>query len=177
MTCTVRFICFPRTDPPPGFVEAVVEVFRKHEAEIGTEVRSSHLKSNDVLGIVADDLRSLGFEVESGNGRSAKLSRPVFFGEGGEPTLRYEVDAFHSEWRCGMEVEGIRAMRGGALYRDLIQAMVMVNIDHLCIALPNIVTWGLKGKSRSYSEAVRTVDALFGHTRVRIPYGLTLIGY
>jgi hypothetical protein len=177
MTSTVRFISFPRTDAPPSFVPSIVDVFRRHESQVGTEVLGSHLKSDYVLRIVATDLQSLGFAVESGKNPSGKLGRPVFFGENGDPTLRYEVDAFHPEWRCGLEVEGIRAMRGGALYRDLIQAMVMVQVDHLCIAVPNIVTWGAKGKSRSYREAVRTADALYGHTRVHIPYGLTLIGY
>jgi hypothetical protein len=177
MQSTVRFTCFPRTEPPPSFVPTILDVFRGHEPQIATELRESHLKSDQVLRLLAAPLGGIGFVVENSKASSSKISRPVFFGENGEPTLRYEVDAFHSAWRCGLEIEGIRAIRGGALYRDLIQALVMVDIDHLCIAVPNIVRWGERGKSQSYSEAVRTADALFGHSRVKMPYALTLIGY
>ena len=168
---------FPRTEPPPGFAIEIVAVFRNHEAEIGSELRASHLKSNEVLGIVAADLTTLGFDVEQGQRKEQKISRPVFFGEGGLPTLRFEVDAYHSQWECGLEVEATRAIRGGALYRDLIQALVMDRVNHLCLAIPNFIQWGKGNKSRPYDEACRTADALFGHSRIRFPYGLTIIGY
>jgi hypothetical protein len=32
----IRFTSFPRTEPPPEFVGSIVEVFRKHEAKIGS---------------------------------------------------------------------------------------------------------------------------------------------
>ncbi len=37
-TSTIMFSIFPRTEPPPAFVEDVVSVFRQHEDEIATEV-------------------------------------------------------------------------------------------------------------------------------------------
>jgi len=174
---TIRFSSFPRTEPPPDFVPEIVEVFRQHEAAIATEKLDRHLKSDEVLVALSAGLISLGFQVETSKAKRDKISRPVFFGENGEPTLRYEVDAYHAGWRCGLEVEGIRAIRGGALYRDLIQALVMVQVEHLCVAVPNVVTWGETGRSKSYQEATRTVDALYGHTRFTFPYGLTVIGY
>ena len=51
--------------------------------------------------------------------------------------LKYEIDAYNAAWRCGLEIEAVRALRGGAVYRDLVQAMVMVQVDHLCIGVPN----------------------------------------
>lgn len=42
---TIRFSTFPRTEPPPGFVEDVVTVFRQHENEIATETNGKGLKS------------------------------------------------------------------------------------------------------------------------------------
>ncbi len=168
---------FPRTEPPPPFAREIVTVFCKHAAAIASELRSTHLKSNEVLGIVAADLMKLGFDVEEGHRKEQKISRPVFFGEGGLPTLRFEVDAYHSKWACGLEVEATRAIRGGAFYRDLIQALVMVHVNHLCVAIPNFIQWGKGNKSRPYDEACRTADALFGHSRIKFPYGLTIIGY
>jgi len=173
----IRFTSFPRTEPPPDFVAMIVAAFAKYETEISTELRSAHLKSNEVLRIVSADLVALGFDVEQGQRKEQKISRPVFFGEGGLPTLRFEVDAFHSVWGCGLEVEATRAVRGGAFYRDLVQALVMVNVNHLCVAIPNFIQWGKGNKSRPYEECCRTADALFGHSRVRFPYGLTILGY
>ncbi len=174
---TIRYSTFPRTAPPPPFVDEVVGAFRLHEKAIATQVIDKHLKSDVVLGLVAPELVAMGFEIESGKAKSQKIARPVFFGENGIPALRFEVDGYHPKWRCGLEVEAIRAIRGGAFYRDLIQAMVMVQLDFLIVALPNITTWGKGGKSRSYEEAVRTADALYGHSRLHMPFGLILIGY
>jgi hypothetical protein len=174
---TIHFNTFPRTEPPATFVAEIFSVFRAHEAAIATERLSHHLKSDEVLAIIRDDLIRLGFDVECGKRESQKIGRPVFFGEDGAPTLRFEVDAYHAEWECGLEVEATRAIRGGALYRDLIQALVMVKVNHLCIAVPNFIQWGKNNRSRPYEEACRTADALYGHSRIRFPYGLTLVGY
>jgi hypothetical protein len=44
---------------------------------------------------------------------------------------------YHPDWRCGLEIEAGRAWMGNAVYRDLIQALVMVQIGHLVLAIPN----------------------------------------
>ena len=64
-----------------------------------------------------------------------KIFRPVFFGENGHPTLQYEVGAFHSGWKCGLEIEAGRAWKGNAIYRDLVQGMVMSEVDTLVITV------------------------------------------
>lgn len=174
---SIRFSCFPRTDPPPPFVAQIIEAFRSQELVIGTEVRNSQLKSDEVLRLVEPDLTAMGFAVERGKATSMVVERPVFFGENGIPTLRFEVDAYHSEWRCGLEVEASRGIRGGAFYRDLVQAMVMVGVDHLCIAVQNKLEYGKGSISRDYPVAVNTAQAIYGHNRVRLPFGLTVIGY
>ncbi len=51
MGSTIRFSTFPRTEPPPGFVEDVVGVFRRHEEEISTEGKDKGLKSDDVIAL------------------------------------------------------------------------------------------------------------------------------
>jgi hypothetical protein len=176
----VRFWSFPRTKPPPDFVTQIVAVFRQHDAAISTVALEKGLESDGVLRVLAASLQAIGFHTESGKAAGGKLARPVFFGEGGEPTLRYEIDAYHSRWRCGLEVEAGRAILGNAIFRDLFQAMVMVDVDHLCLAVPNVYKYKSKGKpmlSRYYDKTVSVSDALFGHSRVVIPYGLTVIGY
>jgi hypothetical protein len=176
----VRFTSYPRTEPPPSFAEAVVQVFRTHESAIGTLERQKGLKSDEVLKLLRDDLVGLGFQVEAGKHRGHKIERPVFYGENGAPALRYEIDAYHSAWRCGLEVEAARAWMGNAVYRDLVLAMVMVQVDYLVIAVSNAYRYQSGGKpvaSADYVNACSVADALYAHSRVRLPYGLVLIGY
>jgi len=176
---TIRFATFPMAERPQEFVPPIVNCFRSVETEIATELLDQHIASDEVLRAVSGGLIGLGFEVETGKRKDQKVERPVFWGENGMPTLKFEVDAFHSGWNCALEVEATRAIRGGAVYRDLIQALVMDRVEHLCIAVPNLITWGKKGTSRSkcYRETVNTAQALYGHGRIAFPYRLIVIGY
>jgi hypothetical protein len=179
-TSSVRFSSFPRTEPPPQFVPSVVRAFATHERDITTAKLDKGLTSNEVLQALREDLVGLGFDVESGKTRDHKIERPVFYGENGIPALLYQIDAYQHVWRCGLEIEAGRDWMGNAVYRDLIQAMVMVQVDHLCLAVPNRYKYRSGGRdvfSTDYANTVAVADALFGHTRLRVPYGLTVIGY
>jgi hypothetical protein len=180
MDSTIRFSTFPRTEPPPDFVEEVIAVFRRHEKEIATKTNDKGLKSDDVLTLLGADLGEIGFQVEASKKQVDKLQRPVFFGENGAPTLRYEIDAYHEEWRCGLEVEAGREWMGNAVYRDLIQGSVMVGVEHLCLAECNVYKYKPGGKqatSRDYENTRQVAEAVYGHSRLRLPYNLVLIGY
>jgi len=155
-------------------------VFRKHESKISTSRLQKGLTSDAVLHVLAPDLIKLGFDVEAGKKKVDKIARPVFFGEGGIPTVRYEIDAYHPDWKCGLEVEAGRAWMGNAVYRDLIQAAVMVDVEFLCLAVSNTYKFQSGGKSHSskdYENTVNLADAVFGHSRIRLPYGLIVVGY
>jgi hypothetical protein len=176
----IRFSTFPRTDPPPDWCGALVNVFRQHEDNIGTLSLEKGLTSNVVLGVVSEDLSALGFAVDAGKLATQRVERPVFFGENGIPTVRYQIDAYHPSWRCGLEIEAGRAWMGNAVYRDLIQALVMVDVDWLCLAVPNGYRYTSGGKlvvSRDYDNTRDLADAIFGHTRLKMPYRLILVGY
>lgn len=176
----VRFTSFPRTEPPPQFTREVVEVFRSSEAAICTRTLDKGLTSDAVLAILRPGLQSLGFIVEASKQSGDKIRRPVFFGENGEPDLQYEIDAFHPEWRCGLEIEAGRGWMGNAVYRDLVQALVMVELDTLILAVANSYRYQSSGRStasKDYENTVAVADALFGHSRIRMPYNLVVIGY
>jgi hypothetical protein len=69
---------------------------------------------------------------------------------------------------------------GERCYRDLIQALVMVDVSHLVLAVPNGYRYKTNGKaivSTDYDNTVAVAKALYGHSRVRFPYGLTVVGY
>ena len=177
---SIRYTSFPRTKPSPEFILTIISVFISHEKEISTSILIKGLESNQVLKILCSGFQTLNFEVETGKISSQKIHRPVFYGENGLPILRYEIDAYNSEWKCGLEIEAGRAILGNALFRDLFQAMVMVDVTHLCLAIPNSYKYKSGGKnmiSKDYDKAVAIADALYGHGRNIMPYDLTLIGY
>lgn len=177
---SIRFTSFPLTEPPPAFVLDVVTVFNSAETQIGTISLKKGLTSNEVLSCLRPSLTKLGFEIESGPCKADRIERPVFFGEAGTAELKYQIDAYHPQWQCGLEVEAGRAWMGNAIYRDLVQALVMVNVNHLVLAVPNSYKYNSNGKpivSSDYANTIAEAKALYGHTRVRFPYGLTVIGY
>ena len=176
----VRFLCFPRTEPPPDFIPYIAEVFQKHEGIIGTLTLEEGMTSNEVLAELRDDLIAFGFQVEAGKQKHDKIERPVFFGENGLPELKYEIDAYHPEWGCGLEVEAGRAWMGNAIYRDLIQGLVMVQVDVLVLAVPNAYKYHSSGRttiSNDYDNTVNVAQTLYSHTRFKFPYRLVVIGY
>jgi len=176
----MHFCTFPRTEPPSSFVTSVMDTFRNHEKEIGTASLDKGLSSDRVMAILRTDLEALGFKLEADKTASGKLKRPVFFGEDGRPSRQYEIDGYHPEWRCGIEIEAGRAWMGNAVYRDLIQALVMVELEHLILAVPLGYRYLNSGKpviSRDYENTTSVADALYSHTRIKMPYRLTLIGY
>jgi hypothetical protein len=155
-------------------------VFAKHRAAIDTVALKKGLTSNEVLAKLRPDLVDLQFAVEVSKLDADKLQRPVYFGLQGDPTLRYQIDAYQPQWRCGLEIEAGRAWMGNAIYRDLVQAMVMVDVDVLALAVPIAYKFNNAGKqatSNDFENARAVVSAVYGHSRVRIPYGLLLIGY
>ncbi|MDF1659517.1 MAG: hypothetical protein P1U58_18010 [Verrucomicrobiales bacterium] len=176
----MRYSTFPRTVAPAHFIEDVVSVFRAHEKEISTEKRAKGLTSDQVLNVVHDDLKDLGFDLESGKKSHQKIHRPVFYGENGAPTVRYEVDGYHPEWKCGLEIEAGRSWMGNAVYRDIVHALVMVDVDHLLLAVPNAYKYKSGGRnsvSKDFENTSNLADALFSHSRITFPYQLTVIGY
>jgi hypothetical protein len=179
-TKSIRFCSFPQTEPPPFFIHEIVSVFQMHEPYIGTIALQKGLSSDKVLSRLRTDLVTLGFAVETGKRKTGKIERPVFYGENGIPIVRYQIDAYHDSWKCALEVEAGRAWMGNAVYRDLIQASVMVNVEHLVLAVPLSYKYFTAGRpivNLDYDYTRRLAEALYGHTRLHLPYALTVIGY
>jgi hypothetical protein len=79
---------------------------------ISTVDQKTGVDSDAVLGNLSGGLVALGYAVESGKTRPAKIHRPVLFGENGTPSVNYEIDAFHDELSIAVEVEAA-AVRPG----------------------------------------------------------------
>ena len=176
----IRFSTFPRTQTPPRFVPDLIKRFEEHEPDIGTVRHEKGLTSDTLLAVLRPDLIELGFEVEAGKRAQDKIMRPVFFGENAQPELQYQVDAWHPGWLAGLEIEAGRAWMGNAVYRDLVQALVMVDMEHLILAVPQLYRYKTGGRatsSRDYTNTVAVAQALYAHSRVEMPFSLCVIGY
>jgi hypothetical protein len=172
---------FPAFSPPPPWVEPLTEVFREHRSEIDSLiVHDEPMTSDSVLSVIADDLEDgLGFQVERGKKKIGKLHRPVFFGDRGSYLRAYEIDAFQKERGIALEVEAGRATMGNAIYRDLVQASLMVDARFLALAVPLEYRYGEKPtREPSYTKTYSVVEAIYGSRRLMLPFeGLLLIGY
>src|SRR5215218_802151 len=93
----------------------------------------------------------------------------------------YEIDAFEPNNGIALEVEAGRATMGNAIYRDLIQASLMVDARYLVLAVPSeyrYKTGGKVAKEPSYTKTYSVVEAVYGSPRLNLPFeGLLLIGY
>lgn len=172
---------FPAFTPPPPWVSELVGIFAKNQSAIDSAVvHDKPMESDDVLAVLASDLETqMGFEVEKGKKEAGKLPRPVFFGDQGSFLRTYYIDAFQKKDGIALEVEAGRATMGNAIYRDLIQASLMLDARFLALAVPVEYRYGKKvTKEPSYAKTYSVVEAIYGSRRLSLPFnGLLLIGY
>jgi hypothetical protein len=171
---------FPAFAAPPAWVGRLVSLFAAERVQIDSAVtHPKRMESNDVLRVIAPGLVGLGFEVEEGKAKAGKLPRPVFFGDEGSYLRTYEIDAFEPAEGIALEVEAGRATMGNAIYRDLIQASLMLDARFLALAVPMEYRYGAKpAREPSYAKTYSVVEALYGSPRLDLPFeGMLLIGY
>ena len=168
---SIRFTHFPRTSKPLNLF-VIYSLYLYHTSDIFTKAGNTH-DGDQVLAELRDDLVALGYDVESGK-RIIRKFTPVTFGENGVSDLKYEIDAFHEGLGVGIEVEAGRGFSGNAIYRDLVQGIVMNGVDHLVIAVCNHYH---SNNSDDYSKCLSICEGFFIQNRVKLPYTLTLIGY
>ena len=110
-------------------------------------VHQKPVESNDVLSVIATGLQALNFTVETGKQKTGSFPRPVFFGDEGKFLRTYEIDAFEPAQGIALEVEAGRATMGNAIYRDLIQASLMVDARFLVLAVPSEYRYKSAGRT------------------------------
>lgn len=142
------------------------------------DTTAQHNKSNDVLESVRPGLEALGFRVEGGE---PTIHRPVLFGEGGKPQQKYQIDAYQPTLGIGLEVEAGRSLRGNAVYRDLIQASLMVDVQYFALCVPLRYRFNASGKQyedKPYEATNSIVGAIYASGRLSFPFrGLLLLGF
>jgi hypothetical protein len=174
-----RYVYFPRWQAAPAWVAQVVQVFAGQQPVIDTATLAN--TSDVVLQLVRPGLETLGFQVEAGKLRENKLFRPVFFGENGQPERQYQIDSYHPQERIALEVEAGRSTMGNAIYRDIVQMSLLVDVDYAVVAVPVAYRYQSGGRATtadSYRECRAILDAIYGGRRLELPFkGFLLIGY
>ena len=177
MTSDIRYIEYPRTDSPSPLTEGVVSVFRNVEDRISSkELKKESLSSNEVLEEVRPGLENLGFVIEGGDHEGNPLQRPVLFGENGRPVATYEVDGYHEESGCILEVEAGRGAQSNAVHRDITRAMTISGAKLLILAVLNLYDRP-STRSEAFDQAKPLIERLYRSNRVDLPFDLVLFGY
>ena len=170
---------YPPRTRPPEWVEKVVTAFLGARDRLDTaSIRST---SDAALAVLRPGPEALGFEIGSGKKKTEKIRRPVLFGEQGSESLAYEVDGFQSEFGIALEVEAGRGARGNAVYRDLVEASLLVDARFLVLAVQTAYrhkTGGHDVTVQSYRDSRNLLDAIYASNRLQLPLeGILLIGY
>ncbi len=173
-----RWIYYPRSEEPPDWVRAIVSVFNEQRTQLDTA--TIHNKSDVALSIIRPGLEAIGFRVEGG-AEEPTIYRPVHFGESGVADRQYQIDSYHSDLRIGLEVEAGRSIRGNAIYRDIIQASLIVGLDYFVLAIPQRYRFNLKKKEQEdkpFEYGLTVLDAIYSSGRFRLPLkGLLFVGF
>lgn len=179
MSIYPTYIYFPRWKPAPAWVTAIATVFAQQRSAIDSTLGAA--VSNEVLRLIRPNLQAMGFQVEDGKVAEGQLARPVFFGENGQPSRQYHIDAYHPDYRVALEVEAGRAQAGNAIYRDIIQMSLLVDVEHAAVAVPINYRYESGGRTRPtqpYDHCKSILDAIYGGRRLELPFeGFLLIGY
>src|SRR5690606_31783421 len=118
------------------WVNGLVATVAEMSGTISTVDQRTGLSSDDVLRELAPGLTSLGYVVESGKSKAAKIFRPVLFGDNGMPEVSYEIDAFHDDLGIAVEVEAGRGAANNADYRDIVRTSLILDAIYLALLMP-----------------------------------------
>ncbi|PKB32454.1 hypothetical protein [Pseudonocardia alni] len=173
---------YPRNVRPPSWAEQLVRAVSDVEALVSTvDARPAPLRSDDVLQALAPGLTELGYAVETGKTAAGRIKRPVLFGENGEPSVSYEIDAFHDHDGIVVEVEAGRGARGNANYRDIVRTSLIVDAHYLALLMPVAYRHKSGGRDvvvRAYADTRSQLDAIYASERLKLPFaGVLLVGY
>jgi len=174
---TVNWQYFPRSSELPSHLGELLAALDAGFKQIG-ESSVTH-SSDEVLAIVASELVTIGYQVETGKRKAEKVSRPVLFGPNGSVQKSFEVDAFEPLSGTILEVEAGRGVVNHQFLKDFFEACAIQDARYLAIAVLN----SYKPKSsrngnRDFDSVCMFFDTLYASGRLKLPLeGILIIGY
>lgn len=167
----INWIYYPKSQEAPDIAMRVVNAFKSIADDIDSA--SHQLNSNAVLSKVADELSSIGFQVEKGKRSLDRIQVPVLFGMNGKLEKYFDADAYNQAEGFVIEVEAGRGVLNNQFLKDHFQACMMHDVKYLAVAVRNNYK-----RSKDFNEVVRFFDTLYASNRLKLPLeGVLLIGY
>ena len=118
-------------------------------------------------------LERIGFRVEKGKTHENKIVVPVLFGRKGKILKCFNADAHAAEKGWILQIEAGRAVDNNQFLKDILQACMMHDVQHLAIAVRNTY----RG-SDDFGRVESFLETLYVSGRLQLPLkGILLIGY
>ena len=167
----IQYQFFPKSSGVPNSLLKVVDIFKQKENQI-TSLKYQ-LPSNDVLGIISEDIEKLGYRVEKSKRAEDKIQVPVLFGRNGLLEKYFEADGYNQLGQTVIEVEAGRAVTNYQFLKDIFQACVMHDVLYLVVAVRNIYR-----NQKDFDMVISFLDTLYASNRMILPLkGILIIGY
>ncbi|MEY4533534.1 MAG: hypothetical protein RI926_1303 [Actinomycetota bacterium] len=167
----INWQTFPKSAKATPTIIAVVKAFEQNHSKISSN--SHQLPSDGVLSELRRDLELLGFQIEKDKTSEGKIKLPVLFGLNGKVEKSFEADGFHTSDKIVLEVEAGRAVTNYQFLKDLFQACMMQNAEHLIVSVRN----DYRGSS-DFAKVVNFFETLYASGRLSLPLSsITIIGY
>lgn len=164
----INYQYFPKNRALPEHLRCVIDIFIKKAAKIDSE--KTHLKSNEVLSVVAPFLKEIGYKTEPIDG---KIKVPVLFGRNGVIEKYFDADGYDPNTKTVIEIEAGRAYSNNQFLKDLFQACTMDETDYLIIAVRNLYR-----NNPDFEKIFQFFETMFLSERLILPLkGILLIGY
>ena len=167
----INFQFYPKNKQITHDLKSVVDVFKANVTKF--ESPKFTLESNEVLNHVANDLKNIGYRVETTKKSSDKILVPVLYGLNGQMEQRFDADAYNEEKGIVVEVEAGRAVTNYQFLKDLFEACVMSDVNYLVIAVRNEYR-----NSLDFKKVITFLNTLYTSNRLQLPLkGVLIIGY
>ena len=167
----INFQFYPKNKQITHDLKSVVDVFKANVSKF--ESPKFTLESNEVLNHVANDLKNIGYRVETSKKSSDKILVPVLYGLNGQMEQRFDADAYNEEKGIVLEVEAGRAVTNYQFLKDLFEACVMSDVNYLVIAVRNEYR-----RSCDFEKVITFFNTLYTSNRLQLPLkGVLIIGY
>jgi hypothetical protein len=167
---------FPRFSSPPSWMIDTIQAINSKQSQIESRLHDK-LDSDEVLEHIRMPLENLGWEIEKGKTKAQKIERPVLHGDNGIPRVKYEIDGWHNSYKAVMEVESGRGWQGNAVYRDLIRASIMQEVDYLLLGVRQQYKYA-NVTQNDFEKTREQVEAIYASARLNLPFkGLLVFGW
>lgn len=162
---------FPRSRGLTYEMTQVVDCFKAINDEISSD--SNDLVSNEVLSLLRPYLEAIGYTVETGKSKDAKIDVPVLFGVNNKIDKSFYADAISEDHRVVIEIEAGQATENHRFLKDIFEACMMFDVEYLILAVRN------RYRNHNDFERVFTfLETLYISNRLHLPLkGILLIGY